>query len=251
MGSEFREVLHIGVALKASSDSGAAALSRVTVSFADTDPLAAAQKIQTAIEEQLGGEYRKGGSLHIDVTAVADVYKIQGSDITGGGDTTNSLQIASKAEITQDLWTSTKNVIGTGAYNSFNGTNYMDQVGREYVDASKVFFKFSTTTTAGVSQTPELRVMSDSLAGYTNSTYPDRLFGNSLSIATGEHGNDKFMLTIDGEEVEVDLDGDFASSTNSRIDALVSAAEAKTIGATGTGAAKNQSVFRIGISDAK
>merc|ERR1712096_294268 len=24
-------------------------------------------------------------------------------------------------------------------------------------------------------------------------TYPDRLFGNSLSIATGEHGNDKFM----------------------------------------------------------
>merc|ERR1712171_15662 len=48
--SEFREILHIGVALKASSDSGAAALSRVTVSFADTDPLAAARKIQAAIE---------------------------------------------------------------------------------------------------------------------------------------------------------------------------------------------------------
>merc|ERR1712057_132533 len=248
MGSEFREVLHIGVALKASSDSGAAALSRVTVSFADTDPLAAAQKIQTAIEEQLGGEYRKGGSLHIDVTAVADVYKIQDSDITGGGDTTNSLQIASKAEITQDLWTSTKNVIGTGAYNSFNGATYMDQIGREYIDASKVFFKFSTTTTAGVNQTPELRVMSDSLAGYTDSTYPDRLFGNSLSISTGEHGNDKFMLTIDGEEVEVDLDGDFASSTNTRLQTLVTAAEAKTIGAIGTTAAANMSVTSIGIA---
>merc|ERR1711881_465101 len=197
-----------------------------------------------------GGEYRKGGSLHIDVTAVADVYKISGVGITGGGDTTNSILVGTKAEITQDLWTSTKNVIGTGAYNSFNGTTYMDQSGREYVDASKVFFKFSTTTTAGVSQTPELRVMSDTLAGYTNSTYPDRLFGNSLTIATGEHGNDKFMLTIDCEEVEVDLDGDFSSSTNSRIDALVSAAEAKTIGATGTGAAKNQSVFRIGLGDA-
>ena len=247
--SEFREVLHIGVALKASSDAGAAALSRVTVSFADTDPLAAARKIQAAIEDQLGGEYRKGGSLHIDVTAVADVYKIQDPDITGGGDTTNSLLVASKAELTEDLWTSTKNVIGTGAYNSFNGTTYMDQVGREYADASKVFFKFSTTTTAGVNQTPELRVMSDTLAGYTDSTYPDRLFGNSLSIATGEHGNDKFMLTIDGEEVEVDLDGDSSSSTNTRIETLVTAAEAKTIGQANTTAAANMSVTAIGIAD--
>jgi flagellin len=248
--SEFREVMHIGVALKASSDSGAAALSRVNVSFAETDPLKAAQKIQAAIEDQLGGEYRVGGSLHVDVTAVADVYKLESINATAGGDAATSIQIASKAEITQDLWTSTKNVIGNGSYVSFNGTTYMDQVGREYVDISKVYFKFSTTTTAGVNQTPELRVMSDELAGYTDSTYPDRLFGNSLSIATGEHGNDKFMLTIDGEEVEVDLDGDFASSTNSRIDALVSAAEAKTIGATGTAAAANQSVFRIGIGDA-
>jgi len=247
--SEFREVLHIGVALKASNDAGAAALSRVTVSFADTDPLAAARKIQAAIEDQLGGEYRKGGSLHIDVTAVADVYKIQDPDITGGGDTTNSLLVASKAELTEDLWTSTKNVIGTGAYNSFNGTTYMDQVGREYADASKVFFKFSTTTTAGVNQTPELRVMSDTLAGYTDSTYPDRLFGNSLSIATGEHGNDKFMLTIDGEEVEVDLDGDSSSSTNTRIETLVTAAEAKTIGQANTTAAANMSVTAIGIAD--
>jgi len=125
----------------------------------------------------------------------------------------------------------------------------MDQIGREYIDASKVFFKFSTTTTAGVNQTPELRVMSDSLAGYTDSTYPDRLFGNSLSIATGEHGNDKFMLTIDGEEVEVDLDGDSASSTNERISALVSAAEAKTIEVANTSSAARQSVYRIGLTD--
>ena len=247
---EFREVMHVGVALKATGDTGSAALSRVTVSFSETDPLAAAQKIQTAIEEQLGGEYRKGGSLHIDVTAVADVYKISGVGITGGGDTTNSTLIGSKAEITQDLWTSTKNVIGTGAYNSFNGTTYMDQSGREYVDASKVFFKFSTTTTAGVNQTPELRVMSDTLAGYTNSTYPDRLFGNSLTIATGEHGNDKFMLTIDGEEVEVDLDADFSSSTNERISSLVTAAEAQTIAKNNTTSALNLSTFRIGIADA-
>jgi len=247
---EFREVMHIGVALKATGDTGSAALNRVTVSFADTDPLAAAQKIQTAIEEQLGGEYRKGGSLHIDVTAVADVYKISGVGITGGGDTTNSILIGSKAEITQELWTSTKSVIGTGAYNSFNGTTAMDQSGREYVDASKVFFKLSTTTTAGVNQTPELRVMSDTLAGYTNSTYPDRLFGNSLTIATGEHGNDKFMLTIDGEEVEVDLDADFSSSTNERISSLVTAAESQTIAKNNTTSALNLSTFRVGVSDA-
>jgi len=92
--------------------------------------------------------------------------------------------------------------------------------------------------------------MSDELAGYTNSTYPDRLFGNSLTIATGEHGNDKFMLTIDGEEVEVDLDGDFSSSTNQRISSLVSASEAQTIAKTDTSSAFNASVFRVGISDA-
>merc|ERR1711959_317112 len=174
---------------------------------------------------------------------------IQNAAISAGGDS-NSLLVGSKAEITQDLWTSTKNTIGNGAYTSFAGTTYMDQVGREYVDTSKVYFKFSTTTTAGVNLTPELRVMSDELAGYTNSTYPDRLFGNSLSISTGEHGNDKFMLTIDGEEVEVDLDGDFATSTNERISSLVSAAEEKTINATGTAASLNQRVYRIGVADA-
>merc|ERR1711959_460183 len=250
--SEFREVMHIGVALKATGDSGAADLSRVTVSFAETDPLKAAAAIQTAIEEQLGGEYRKGGSLHVDVTAVADTWKILNQSASAGGSASgqNSIKIAEKAEITQELWTSTKNVIGTGSYTSFNGTTYMDQVGREYIDTSKVYFKFSTTTTAGVTQTPELRVMSDQLAGYTDSTYPDRLFGNSLSISTGEHGNDKFMLTIDGEEVEVDLDGDFASSTNERISTLVTASEAQTIGQANTSSAFNASVFRMGISDA-
>merc|ERR1712093_509766 len=245
--SEFREVLHIGVALKASGESGSAALNRVTVSFADTDPLAAARKLQAAIEDQLGGEYRKGGSLHIDVTAVADVYKIQNQSATGGGN--NAIQIGSKAEVTEDLWTSTKALMGTSGYTTFGGTDYADQIGREYVDASKIYFEFSTTTTAGVNQTPELRVMSDSLAGYTSTTYPDRLFGNSLSIATGEHGNDKFMLTIDGEEVEVDLDADSASSTNSRIDALVTASEAKTIALANTTSALNSSVFRVGIAD--
>jgi len=249
--SEFREVMHVGVALKASGDSSSANLSRVTVSFAESDPLAAARKIQAAIEDQLGGEYRAGGSLHIDVTAVADVYKIQQTAITAGSDTTNSILIANQAEVTQDLWTSTQNIIGTGAYTSFNGTTYMDQVGREYVDASKIYFKFTTTSTAGVNLTPELRIMSDELAGYTNSTYPDRLFGNSLSINTGEHGNDKFMLTIDGEEVEVDLDGDFATSTNQRISSLVTASEGKTINVAGsTSAATNASVFRMGLADA-
>merc|ERR1712093_828176 len=161
-----------------------------------------------------------------------------------------AVKVADKAEITQDLLTSTNAIIGTGTATTVQATTQSDQVGRQFVDLSKVYFKFSTTTSAGVNNTPELRVMSDELAGYTDSTYPDRLFGNSLAIATGEHGNDKFMLTIDGEEVEVDLDGDFASSTNSLIDSLVSASEAKTIGQANTTAAANQSVFRVGISDA-
>jgi flagellin len=250
--SEFREVMHVGVAMKASGDSSSANLSRVTISFAEVNPLVAAQKIESAIEDQLGGEYRQGGSLHIDVSAVADVYKIQRVDGSGatGGSGTGSTLIGAQAEVTQDLWTSTQNIIGTGSYSSWNGTTYMDQIGREYADASKVYFKLTSTSTAGVNLTPELRVMSDELAGYTATTYPDRLFGNSLSISTGEHGNDKFMLTIDGEEVEVDMDADFSSSTNSRISTLVSQAEKHTINTTNTTAALNQTAFRIGISDA-
>merc|ERR1711964_766969 len=95
--SEFREVMHVGVALKASGDSGQAGLNRVTISFADTNPLAAAAKIETAIEEQLGGEYREGGALHIDVKAMADIYKMRNIDATSLADTSH-MQIAAKGK---------------------------------------------------------------------------------------------------------------------------------------------------------
>jgi len=245
--SEFREVMHVGVALQASGDSGSAGLNRVTVSFADTNPLAAAQKIEKAIEEQLGGEYREGGALHIDVSAMADVYKIRNTDTTSLA-AASHLLIATKGEVTQDLWSTTTSLISTGGYTAFAATS-SDLVGMEYVNAKEIYFKFSTTTTAGVNLTPELRIMSDELAGYTSTTYPDRLFGNSLNIATGEHGNDKFMLTIDGEEVEVDMDADFASSTSERLSTLVAAEEALTTDKTAALAA-SASVFRMGIYDA-
>jgi flagellin len=244
--SEFREVMHVGVALKASGDSGQAGLNRVTISFADTNPLAAAAKIEKAIEEQLGGEYREGGALHVDVTAMADVWKMTNTDTTSLADTAH-IQIASKAEITQDLWTSTTNLISTGGYTAFAQTS-SDYVGTEYVNAKEVYFKFSTTSTAGVSLTPELRIMSDELSGYTETTYPDRLFGNSLNIATGEHGNDKFILTIDGEEVEVDLDGNFGSSTGERLSTLVSAEEAVTTDKS-LALSSQASSFRMGLFD--
>merc|ERR1711964_722144 len=181
-------------------------------------------------EEQLGGEYRDGGALHIDVKAMADIYKMRNVDSTSLA-SAQHMQIAAKGEITQDLWDTTTNIISTGGFTNIANTS-ADWNGIEFVKATEVYFQFSTTTTAGVSLTPELRIMSDELAGYTATTYPDRLFGNSLNIATGEHGNDKFMLTIDGEEVEVDLDGDFASSTNQRLSALVTAEEAQTVDKT-------------------
>merc|ERR1712202_40488 len=166
--SEFREVMHVGVALKASGDAGSAGLNRVSISFADTNPLSAARKIESAIEEQLGGEYRDGGALHIDVKAMADIYKMRNVDATSLG-SAGHMQIAAKGEITQDLWDTTTNIISTADWN-----------GVEFVKATEVYFQFSTTSTAGVNLTPELRIMSDALAGYTATTYPDRLFGNSL-----------------------------------------------------------------------
>merc|ERR1712000_9141 len=205
-----------------------------------------AAKIETAIEEQLGGEYRQGGALHVDVTAMADIYKIRNVNTTSLT-ASSHMQIGAKGEITQGLWDTTTTLISTGGYTAFAATS-SDLVGMEYVNAKEIYFKFSTTTTAGVNLTPELRIMSDELAGYTSTTYPDRLFGNSLNIATGEHGNDKFMLTIDGEEVEVDLDGDFASSTAQRLSTLVTAEEKLTVDVSAA-ASLNSSTFRIGIHD--
>merc|ERR1711964_853679 len=193
-----------------------------------------------------GREYREGGALHIEVKAMADVYKIRNTDTTSLADPSH-LQIAAKGEVTQALWDTTNDIIGSGGYTNIGNTSN-DWNGKEYVNAKEVYFQFSTTSTAGVSLTPELRIMSDELAGYTDTTYPDRLFGNSLSIATGDHGNDKFMLTIDGEEVEVDLDGDFASSTAQRLSTLVTAEEKVTIDASAS-ASLNSSTFRIGIHD--
>merc|ERR1711964_427675 len=244
--SEFREVMHVGVALKASGDSGSAGLNRVSISFADSNPISAASKIESAIEDQLGGEYRDGGALHIDVKAMADIYKMRNVDATSLG-SAGHLQIVAKGEITQDLWDTTTNIISTGDFTNI-GNATADWNGVEFVKATEVYFQFSTTSTAGVSLTPELRIMSDELAGYTDTTYPDRLFGNSLRIATGEHGNDKFMLTIDGEEVEVDLDGDFASSTAQRLSALVTAEEKLTVDKTAALSLKS-STFRMGIHD--
>jgi len=169
----------LGVALKTSPNSGSARLNPVSLSFADTNPFSAAQKIQSTIEQQLGGEYRPGGTLHVDVTPVADVYKIETTSISSGHDTTKADLIANQAEITLDRWNSTTTLIGNGSYTNFSG---LPVVGLEYVDATKVYFKFSTTTTAGVSQRPELRLMSDVLSGYADSQYANRLFGNSLSI---------------------------------------------------------------------
>merc|ERR1711964_147742 len=95
--SEFREVMHVGVALKASGDAGSAGLNRVSISFADSNPLSAAAKIESAIEEQLGGEYRDGGALHIDVKAMADIYKMRNIDATSLADTSH-MQIAAKGK---------------------------------------------------------------------------------------------------------------------------------------------------------
>jgi len=245
LSSDFREVLHVGVALKAEGDTSSATLNRVSVSFSDTNALSAADKLESAIEAQLGGEYRKGGSLHIDVTAVADVYKVQCTAATGI-DTTNSLKIAANAELTSDLWTDTQTLMGTGSMGVWTTT---EVVGTEYADLRNVSFKFSTTSTAGVNQTPELRIMSDEMAGYTDvDKGRGRMFGNTLSIATGQHGNDKFMLTIDGEEVEVDLDGDYKTSTAQRVDTLVDELDKVTVDSVAA-SALNASVFRMGIGD--
>jgi flagellin-like hook-associated protein FlgL len=161
------------------------------------------------------------------------------------------MQVASEAELTSDLYTRTTNAIGTGTTASLGALGTSLVRGAEFADLTKVRFKFVTDTTAGVNTTPEIRLMSDDLSGYdTATTRTTNLFGNSMQAASGEHGNDKFMLTVDGEEIEVDLDVAGSTSANSVIDDFVTQYEADNTYATSNSSIKSQSVDigRIGIN---
>jgi len=244
-----REVLHVGVKLQPTGESNttAATVNRVNLSFVGNDAVNVGGKIQAAIETQLGGEYRSGGSLHVRVVPVVDVYKATAETVTfataDAGVTLNSLQVASEAELTSDLYTRTTNAIGTGTTASLGALGTSLVRGAEFADLTKVRFKFVTDTTAGVNTTPEIRLMSDDLTGYdTASTKTTNLFGNAMQTASGEHGNDKFMLTVDGEEIEVDLDVANSTSANSVIDAFVTQYEADNTYATSNASTKSGSV---------
>jgi flagellin-like hook-associated protein FlgL len=257
-----REVLHVGVKLQPTGETNttAATVNRVNLSFVSNDAVNISGKIQAAIENQLGGEYRSGGSLHVRVVPVVDVFKATAETITfavadsassDGSVTLNSMKVASEAELTSDLYTRTTNAIGTGTNSSLGllGTSLVR--GAEFADLTRVRFKFVTDTTAGVDTNPELRLMSDDLSGFdTTATRTTNLFGNAMRTASGEHGNDKFTLTVDGEEIEVDLDVAGSTSANSVIDQFVTQYEAGNTYATENFSAKSQSVDigRMGIN---
>ena len=185
--------------------------------------------------------------------AVVDVYKATQEtliyNVTGAS--TNSMLVASEAELTSDLYTRTTNAIGTGTTASLGALGTSLVKGAEFADLTKVRFKFVTDTTAGVNANPELKLMSDDLTGYDSATTrTTNMFGNAMQTASGEHGNDKFMLSIDGEEIEVDLDIAGGISANSVIDNFVTQYEADNTYATSSATTKSQSVDigRLGIT---
>jgi flagellin len=205
---EVRNTLRIGVVLNPTSDEGRdkAILEPVLISFTATDPIRAASQIQGAIENQLGGEYRAGGDLHIDVRAVAEVRKANAADANA---TNGDALIGREVELTDSLFTTSRNHFGPTNVATFaNLAGGALVLSEEVADIQNVRFKFTTTTTAGVNETPQIRAISETLAGYENA---GKLFEN-LNVATGEHGNDKFLINIDGEVIEADLD--VAAATN-------------------------------------
>jgi len=250
-----REVLHVGVKLQPTGETNttAATINRVNLSFTGNDAVNISGKIQAAIESQLGGEYRSGGSLHIRVVPVVDVYKatVETIDFHTSGSVVNAFKVGSEAELTTDLYTRTTSAIGSGTNASLGALGTSLVKGAEFADLTKVRFKFVTDTSAGVRSTPEMRVMSDDLTGYdTSTTRTENLFGNAMLSADGEHGNDKFMLTVDGEEVEVDLDIAGASSVNSVVGSFITQYESGSTYATTSATTKSLSVDigRLGLT---
>merc|ERR1711964_686601 len=215
---EFRNTVRVGVVLNPSSDNDATSptLGTVNVSFTESDPIAAAAQIQASIENQLGGEYRVGGDLHIDVKAVAEVRKA----VAANNNIAGATLIGHTVELSDTLFTDSRTRFGpTGTMGALASNNELSD---EVADIQNVRFQFTTTKTAGVNETPQIRILSDVLAGYSSAT---KLFEN-LTIATGEHGNDKFIVTVDGEEVEADLDaGGALTSANAIVNTIVAAEE--------------------------
>ena len=204
--AEFRNRMSIGVVLNPSNDDDkdSANLGTVIFSFSESDPIAAASQIEAALESQLGGEHRSGGELHIDVTAVAEVRKATVTSATGTNFITNSISLGVQ-ELTTTLINSSQTLLGANGTFTATATTAAGQytVLDEFADIQNVRYKFTTTTTAGINKTPQLRVISQAVVGAPTGTI--EMFEN-LEIATGRHGNDKFILTVDGEEVEVDID---------------------------------------------
>ena len=215
---EFRNTVRVGVVLNPSSDNDAASptLGTVNVSFTESDPIAAAAQIQANIQNQLGGEYRVGGDLHIDVKAVAEVRKA----VAANNNIAGATLIGHTVELSDTLFTDSRTRFGpTGTMGALASNNELSD---EVADIQNVRFQFTTTKTAGVNETPQIRILSDVLAGYSSAT---KLFEN-LTIATGQHGNDKFIVTVDGEEVEADLDaGGALTSANAIVNTIVAAEE--------------------------
>ena len=231
----FRNVLRVGVVRNPSSDSDAtsATLGTVLVSFTETDPIAAAAQIQAAIENQLGGEYRSGGDFHIDVRAVTEVRKATAGAGGAGATDTNLASdalVGQTVDLSDTLFATSRTRFGTagtlaalaGTFTDINAAATGVELSDEIADIQNVRFQFTTTKTAGVNDTPQLRIISDELAGFSGAT---KLFEN-LTVGTGQHGNDKLIITVDGEEVEADLDvAGATTSANAIVNTIATAEE--------------------------
>lgn len=201
--------LSVGVVLNQSGEDETPPLSPVRLNITDTNPLNMANAIETAIENALGGEYGEiedngtVGNKHIDVIPVARMARVNngttGDDavtFAAGGGPTNAEDLGIQ-EITSTILEDSHTLLTTG-----EGTNVAaGDIGKKVANLDEVKFKFVTTTSAGINSTPRMRIKDTQLESYTE----DVLFNQTYSD-DGIKGNDKFMITIDGEEVEVDID---------------------------------------------
>ena len=174
----------------------------VQIAFSSTNPLGAAQSIESAIENQLGGEYREGRSLHINVQAIAPLYQVTKQVGVTSGDALsgNAIVINSEQILTPELVSQARNAKLDG--NGNFGTDLSQH--SQFADLSQVRFRLETTRTAGTEYTPELYVFSSPVS--TNTPQTDRFLFDQSIRASGKSGNDKFTLVVDGETIEADLD---------------------------------------------
>ncbi len=171
-------VLRIGVSLDGSTPN----MGRVVLNFSASSADELAQKVENAIEEQLGGEYVEGGDLHVDVYATKE-------------DATKTRLIFRTSTVAGD-----KPVASVDDEGRISGSPI---IRASEVSTNPVFFS-GTSQGTGNLKDDRLKILIDG-----ETVYADVIGSDTLTLVTANAGADVKTITISADDAALFKRGDY------------------------------------------